>query len=170
MQPPPAFKKTKVISVALRQEHKICKCRICVVKKVYKWAVFSSNSIWPDYCIRSSADLNCRIGSCKSSINTHLPTCSFPSAYGLLVYVQGTEKRLQSCGFANGLLLKGGLLLSEVHGAWLFLMLGPQQTLVPTAMQEAKVSPPVPDFLTAVSEYHHYAVARHQNLKAGHHP
>lgn len=141
--------------------------------------VFSSNSIWPAYCIRSSADLNCCNGSMdiKSSINIHLPTCSFPNTYGLLVYMQGTEKRLQFCGFANGLLLKGGFLLSEVQKSQLFLMLGLRQTFSPIIIPEAKVSPPVPDFITAVSEYHHgihccqsLAVASHQNLKAGHHP
>ena len=91
----------------------------------------------------------------------HLPTCFFPNTYGLLVYMEGTEKRLQSCGFANGLLLKGVFLLFEVQKSQLFLMLGPRQTFSPTVMQEAKVSPPVHDFLTAVNEHNHYAVASH---------
>lgn len=138
--------------------------------KVSKWAVkvFSWNSIWPAYCIRSSVDLNCcvRCMDIKSSINAHLPTCSFPNTHGLLVYVYRTEERLQSCGFANALLLTGEFLLSGVQKLELFLYWDQDRHPPLQSMQEAKVNPPVHDFLTAVSEHHPYAVAIQCNVKA----
>lgn len=56
--------------------------------------VFSSNSIWPAFCIRPSSDLNWSIGDTdiRSTGNTHLPTCSFPNTYGLLTYMEEAEK------------------------------------------------------------------------------
>lgn len=70
--------------------------------------VFSSNSIWPAYCIRFSSDLNSSVGDTeiRSSSNTHLPTCSFPNTYGWFIYMEEAEKKAAGMWFCQHLIIE----------------------------------------------------------------
>lgn len=119
--------------------------------------VYFSKSIWLAYCIRSSADLNCCIGS--MDVNMHLLTCCFHNTYGLLVYMEGTEKKTAVLWLCWWFIIEKRV--SAFWGAEIAVLdAGTKTDIVPYS--QAKVCPPVHDFLTAVSQHHCYAVASHK--------